>query len=115
VRRPAPLCCICDTVKLLETLKRLANRTASLPLATAAVPHSNHHTKSSELLEITVTGAEGFERKIIVTSATPLFHTHRVLQWCVKPHQSDDTVAAQVSVQQRTAWLWPDQAFQSSG
>jgi hypothetical protein len=50
----------------------------------------------SELLQIQVAGENGLERDVIVTAAMPLFHLHRVLQFCIKPHQSDDTIAGQV-------------------
>jgi hypothetical protein len=50
----------------------------------------------SELLQIQVDGSDGLERDVIVTAAMPLFHLHRVLQFCIKPHQSDDTIAGQV-------------------
>lgn len=56
---------------------------------------------ASELLQVAVAGASGLERDIIVTAAMPLFQLHRVLQFCIKPNQSDDTVAAQASVKAR--------------
>lgn len=69
----------------------------------------------SELLQIQVVGGDGLERDVIVTAAMPLFHLHRVLQFCINPHQSDDTIAGQVrysrqcllfkSVQMHSCWL----------
>jgi hypothetical protein len=66
----------------------------------SAVPHfslaTKPYTMGSELLQIQVAGENGLERDVIVTAAMPLFHLHRVLQFCIKPHQSDDTIAGQV-------------------
>lgn len=55
---------------------------------------------ASTLLQLQVVDSEGtMQRDIIVTAAMPLYHLHRVLQFCVKPLQSDDTIAAQVMME----------------
>lgn len=62
----------------------------------------------AQLVELSVFG-DKIERDIIVSGNIPLFQLHRVLQFCIKNRQSDDTIAAQVRAMLRTLLLCTDQ------